>query len=179
MSNHTTYGDPNAISTNAKPQRDFEKERGLQAQKITTLSKEARVKAATVEEIFSDRLNAERNSQQRSRAFRELRAKSQLLENYVRSDMERPNDAQSKENDLRIIDERSKEMVREREAHFLGRIENERFASLEHVIQQDQERQAQAELHSQSPSHEQAQQSPSHGTDGASPSVDHDFEQEL
>jgi len=150
MSNNTTEGISNA-NTAPNASKSFDSARQEQAYRISQLPPEAQTKAAVLEDVYSKRLAQEKNSQQRSRAFREMKVKTKLLEDYVRSDDPRPNDAHAKANDLRIIDERSKELVSSKESYYLNRIEQERHSMLAQVIHEGAAKQAQQ--HSHNPDH--------------------------
>lgn len=159
--NHTTDSISNANSAPNASQA-FNSAKQQQAYELTKQPQEVQQKANTIEDIYAKRINAEKNNQQRSRAFRELKAKSQLLENYVRDNAPRPNDPQARENDLQIISSKAKEMVAQRETYFLDKIEHERFEMVNTIIQEEQQKQADPAAHAkdvgQSPSPEPEQE---------------------
>lgn len=169
MSNNTTDGISNANSA-PNTSKSFDTARQEQAYRISQLSPQAQTKAAVLEDVYSKRLAQEKNSQQRSRAFREMKVKTKLLEDYVRSDDPRPNDAHAKANDLKIIDERSKDLVRSKESYYLNRIEVEREASIKQVIREETAQQDQQQVHN--PDH-------AHGADNQPMSQDHNVSSDL
>ena len=141
MSDNTTNTNLNVNST-SKNRQDFTKARQQQAYEVSKLSPVAQERAATIDDIFTKRLNSERNKQQQHRSYREIKEKSQLMENYIRSDEPRPNTPEARENDLKIIDETAKRKVQEKEAYYLQRIEREHYKTInEQVIQEERQKQ--------------------------------------
>lgn len=116
--------------------RDFANARQQQDYQLTQLSQETQNKAQMLNDIYDKRTKQEWSSQQRSRQFRELKQKVQMLEDYVREDAPRPNTPEAREHDLQIIDDKAKEMVAQREEYFLEKIERERHEMLEQVIKE-------------------------------------------
>ena len=115
----------------------FNQENNL-AEKIKLASPEAQEKCKMLQELADTRREQERKNQQRAHKFRVSQAKVELFEKYIRDPAPRPNDAQSKDNDLKEMHYQSERMVTEREEYFMENIGRESDKNMYQVLRDDQ-----------------------------------------
>jgi hypothetical protein len=107
------------------------------AQQIAQLSPEARQKAQLVQELGDESLDSERKSQQRAHNFRVMKAKVELLENYILNPIQRHPDGKTQ--DIEIINQEAERIVSAREEYHLDQITKGTEAKIRHLIAKDRQ----------------------------------------
>ena len=135
MSKDTTLGGGNSnLPADASMSEAFNRQNEL-AEQVAKLSPGAQEKVRVIRELSVERLEAEKRNQQRSHAYRVLKQKVELLENYIRDPSPRPDEIRADPSpDLKIMDEQAERMVADKEAFYRRHIEREAEANIRQVI---------------------------------------------